>query len=476
MRQEMSQVQEQRLQTVLAPQLRQSLECLQVPILELQNLIQHELETNPTLEQEAKDNDQLEVEPGTSEIEKEDAENSVDEDFEVLARLDDEWGDYFRENRPPPYNVDKNREKHDFMMNSLTESESLQQHLLEQLKYHGLSKQNKATAELLIGNIDSDGYLTSSPAELSATTGIPESQFEEMLDIIRDFHPIGVGARDLEDCLELQLKRLGVEDPHIYGIVKNHIHNLGKKNHTLIAKSEDIPIEKVSKIAEFIHTLEPRPGRIFSTETTHYVQPEATIKKVNGQYTVIMHNEYIPELRISNLYKKMIKDPSVTKESKEYVRNKIQAAVFLIKSIRQRQETLKNICWLILDVQEEFMNSGVSGLRPLVMADIASKLDIHETTVSRAISNKYIQTPQGLLEMKYFFTPGYCKNDGSLVSSRTIIDMVGNYISEEDPSKPLSDNAIVDLLKTNGFTIARRTVAKYRNQLNIPSSHQRKIS
>lgn len=465
------------MSTVLAPELRQSLEYLQVPLLELQNLVQQELETNPTLEEKPLETEQIEIEPGTSEVAKDEMEESFGEEFEVLAQLDDEWGDYFRQNRILPSGGQKDeRERHNFMIDSLTENESLQEHLLEQLKYLGLSDQRRKIAEMIIGNIDGDGYLQTSITELSETTGIDEDHLNELLDMVQDFHPVGVGARSLQECLELQLHRLGIADEKIYNIVAKHLEDLAKKRYSAIASTEKISPARVQKIAEFIHTLEPRPGRIFGDDTTSYVQPEATIRKVDGGYRIIMHNEYIPRLHISELYKQMMRNPETPEESKEYIRKKIQGAVLLVRSIEQRQQTLKSICHLILDVQRDFMDNGMQGLKPLVMSDIAAKLGVHETTVSRAIANKYIRTPQGVLEMKFFFNPGYRNKDGSQVSSRAIMDMINNMIDREDPSKPLSDQTIVERLSEAGFDVARRTVAKYRTRLNIPSSHQRKIS
>lgn len=477
MRQEFVQKQEQRMQTVLAPELRQSLQYLQVPLLELQNLIQQEIETNPTLEENPVESEQIEIEPGTSEIEKEDMEDGFGEEFEKLARMDEEWGEYFRQNRIlPSRDQNSDQERHKYIIDSLTENETLQEHLLEQLKYLGLSEQRRKMAEMLIGNIDADGYLRSSIEELADSTGISKDKLRELLGLIQDFHPIGVGARSLRECLELQLDRLGIEDEHTCGIVASHLDDLGKKRYSKIAESEKVSLKRVEKIAEFIHTLEPHPGRIFGAETTPYVQPEATIKKVHGEYRIIMHSEYIPRLHISKLYKQMMRDPNTPDESKEYIRRKIQGAVLLVRSIGQRQQTLKSICHLILDVQFDFMENGMSGLRPLVMSEIARELDVHETTVSRAISNKYIRTPQGVFEMKFFFNPGYRNEDGSQVSSRTIMEKVKRMIDAEERAAPLSDQAIVEKLKAEGFDVARRTVAKYRTRFNIPSSHQRKIS
>lgn len=474
MRQEFTQKQEQRLQQVLAPELRQSLQYLQVPVLELQNLIQQELEVNPTLEEKPLDMDQIEVETGTSDLSEEAAEDGMGENFELLARLDDDWRDLFRQNRI--ITSQKDSEHYDFMMASLTESESLNEHLLEQLKYLGLSDRDRSIAEMVIGNIDGDGYLGSTLEELSDTTGVGLHKLEQLLDVIQEFHPVGVGARSLEECLKLQLQRLGVEDELVYRVADKHLENLGKKKYSQIATSEKCSLERVNNIAELIHTLEPKPGRIFGEDTTAYVHPEATIQKVNGNYTVIMHNEYIPRLRISEMYKKMMRDPKTPPESKDYIKNKIQGAIHLLRSINQRQGTLESICRLILEVQIDFMDNGMSGLKPLVMSDIAARMGVHETTVSRAISNKYIRTPQGVLEMKFFFNPGYKKSDGSQVSSRTIMEMIRNMINSEDPADPLSDQTIVARLAEEGFNVARRTVAKYRTKLRIPSSHQRKIS
>ena len=462
------------MQTVLAPELRQSLQFLQLPILELQNLIQQELEINPTLEEKPLDMANIEVETGTSDLSEDAAEDGSGENFEVLARLDDDWRDLFRQNRV--VSPQKDSEHYDFMIASLTESESLTEHLLEQLKYLGLSDRDRGIAEMVIGNIDGDGYLCSTLEELADTTGIALDKLEHILDIIQDFHPIGVGARSLQECLKLQLERLGVEDELVYRVTEKHLEQLGKKQYSQIASIEKCRVERIIDIAELMHTLEPKPGRIFGDETTAYVQPEATIKKVNGNYIVIMHNEYIPRLRISEMYKKMMRDPKTPTESRDYINAKIQGAIHLLRSIGQRQSTLESICRLILEVQLDFMDSGMAGLKPLVMSNIAKRIGVHETTVSRAISNKYIRTPQGVFEMKFFFNPGYKKSDGSQVSSRTIMDIIKNMIDREDPSDPLSDQVIVAKLKEQGFSVARRTVAKYRTKLRIPSSHQRKIS
>jgi RNA polymerase sigma-54 factor len=470
----LAQTQQQRLQMVLAPQLRQSLELLQVPMLELQTLIQQELQQNPTIEQQLEAKEPLEIEPGGQTEQEELKELDFKEEFEVLARLDDEWREYFQQDqvRRPHSRDDESRRE--FFLNSLSQTQSLQEHLQGQLSMSGLDDEQARLGEMLIGSINDDGYLTTPIEEMAASTGHSLVEIEEILKIIQEFDPIGVGARDLKECLLLQLDRLGKRHSPVATLVEDHLDDLGAKRFSEICRSMKISSSELQQLATIVATLEPRPGRRFSSETANYVLPEITIKKVNGEYVVILNDENMPHLRISRHYRELMRNPATTKEVKSYIRDKIRAGAFLIKSINQRQQTIYRIASEIVRIQTDFLDNGIRYLKPLTMAEIAEIIGVHETTVSRAIANKYMQTPRGVFELKYFFTPGYKTDEGQSISNKTIKDAILQLVANEPSSKPLSDQAIVRELKEQGIKVARRTIAKYRDELRILPSHLRK--
>ncbi|MCS6772301.1 MAG: RNA polymerase factor sigma-54 [Kiritimatiellae bacterium] len=465
--------QQQRLHMTLAPQLRQSLELLQAPTLELRALVRQEVEQNPTLEEQPiEDAEPLEVEPAVNQ--QVEAETGIADEFEKLARLDEEWRDYFHLNQSMPRYSSEDAERRQFFFDSLSQPISLQQHLMNQLALTGLSEEERRIGELLIGSINDDGYLAVPLDELALTAGASPAELERVLGIIQEFDPIGVGARDLKECLLIQLRRLGKEDSLASELVRGHLDNLGARRYAEIARALQCSPEEVQSAARLIATLEPKPGRAFAPESPAYVTPDVIVAKVNGEYIVILNNDQIPRLHISEHYRQLMNDEQTPPDVKSYIREKIRAGLFLIKSISQRQQTIYNIAKEIVAVQRDFFEHGVTHLRPLTMAQVASALGIHETTVSRAISNKYMQTPRGTFEMKYFFTPGYVTADGQAVSNKAIKDAIAKMIAEEDPAHPLSDQDIAKRLAEQGFSVARRTVAKYRDELKILPSHLRK--
>ncbi len=467
--------QSQRLQMVLAPQLRQSLEMLQVPVMELRAMIQKELELNPTLEEIPLEGETIEIEPETETSPDEGKEMEFDKEFEVLARLDDEWRDYFYQdldNRP--YSPDEER-KRQFMMDSLPQTESLQEHLLTQLTLTDLTEPDRQIGEMIIGSIDEDGYLTSTMAELAASTPVDEEHLGDILSVIQDFHPVGVGAIDLRDCLLLQLERIGMADTLAGDIVRDHLDKLGGHKYADIAKALGADADSVQKASALIASLDPKPGRAFSAELASYVLPEVVVKKVEGEYVIILNDDQVPHLRISRHYRRLMEDENTSTEVKTYIRDRVRASAFLIKSIDQRQKTIYRIASEIVTVQQPFLENGISHLRPLTMSQVADAVGVHETTVSRAVNGKYMRTPVGTFELKYFFTPGIKTADGTSVSNKTVKDIIAGMVSEEDTAHPLSDQEIVKRLETDGIEIARRTVAKYRLVLRIPPSHMRRI-
>src|SRR5881398_1272014 len=467
----MHQTQNLSLQQVLAPQLQQSLLILQAPLLELRNLVQQEMETNPVLEElpDAPNPD------APAESETPPAADNFKEEFDRLAKLDEEWRDYMAQSSSYSGRSQEAEEKRQFFFDSIPTQETLQQHLMGQLNQNGLNADDRKTAELIIGNIDDNGFLQTTPEEMALNTGILQPDFEHMLTLIQSFYPPGVGARDLQECLLIQLKRSGKGNSLEYKIIAEHMQDLGKRRFPEIARRIGISVEQVQKCANNIAQLDPRPGAIFAEAPQNYVLPDVTVEKVNGTYHVILNGEQIPHLRISNTYKDIMAQDRNGSEVKDYIRDKIRSGKFLIKSIHQRQQTISNIAHQIVSRQRGFFDKGSSQLKPMTMVQIADAVGVHETTVSRAISGKYMSTPQGVFEMKYFFTPGYQTATGEAMSNTSVKDVVLDLVKNENGNAPLSDMEIVEILRERGIPIARRTVAKYRTELNIlPSNMRRK--
>ena len=466
----MHQSQNLSLHQVLAPQLQQSLLILQAPLLELRNLVQQEMETNPVLEE-------LPDEPDADERSEADtaADEKFKEEFDKLAKLDEEWRDYMAQSSSYSGRSQEAEDKRQFFFDSIATQETLQQHLMGQLNQNVLNARDRKTAELIIGNIDDNGFLQTTPEEMALNTGIPQEDFENMLTLIQSFYPPGVGARDLRECLLIQLKREGRQTSLEYKIISEHMRDLGKRRFPEIARRMGISVEQVQKCANNIARLDPRPGQIFAAAPQNYVLPDVTVEKVNGTYQVMLNGEQIPHLRISNTYKDIMAQDGKGSEVKDYIRDKIRSGKFLIKSIHQRQQTISNIAHQIVKRQGEFFEKGSSYLKPMTMVQIADAVGVHETTVSRAISGKYMATPQGVFDMKYFFTPGYQTSSGESMSNTSVKGAILDLVKNEGGNAPLSDKEIVEILSKRGIPIARRTVAKYRTELNIlPSNMRRK--
>lgn len=608
------------LQQVLAPQLQQSLALLQAPILELKALVEQEMQQNPMLEEqpameagqeERRDGEDLgpseaadpseppadvKFDPAT-----ESAGTPPDDfqaEFDHLAQVDQEWRDQFSQANAPMRSREEDEEKRQFMFDSLVAGTSLQEHLLEQVRLSELTEEQRPIAEMVVGNIDDRGYLQSGVDELAFATNHPPEQVREVLAVVKMFNPPGVGARDLRECLLLQLERAGRQDSLEYSIIREHMDALGRRRFPEIARTLGKTIEEVQTAVDRISQLDPRPGGEFDRDDNQYVVPEVFVQKVgdprwtlvtgdirdlgsithrlmrsdgsdptldfvrrqispqllaalsdggsreaqkgikadlvadlnrlivgegfprdllmklrdlsdepkqllgrklpagvNGrlsrriledlfpnaivrspgtEFTVTTNNESVPHLRISNTYKDLMGRSDSPDELREYIRDKIRAGKFLIKSIQQRQQTLLNIGKEIVSRQQLFMELGVAYLMPMTMAQVAQVVGVHETTVSRAVSGKYIQTPQGFFEMKYFFTSGLPTSNGSGVSNESVKQIISELIAAEDRTRPLSDEEIVKRLSERGVMIARRTVAKYRMELNILPSHLRR--
>jgi RNA polymerase sigma-54 factor len=468
----MQQTQSLALQQVLSPQLQQSLLILQTPLLELRNLVQQEMETNPVLEElpeEPRTDEPSEAEPS--------ADDNFNDEFQKLASLNEEWRDYMAQSASSDgaRRSKEAEERRQFLFDSIPVQETLQQNLFGQLNQSMLRPSDRKAAELIIGNIDDNGFLQSTPEEMALNSGVPQEDFEKMLALIQTFYPAGVGARDLRECLLIQLKRGGKENCIEYKIVSEHMEDLGRRRFPEIARRIGISVEEVQRAADNIARLNPRPGQVFAAAPQNYVLPEVTVEKVDGDYQIILNNEQIPHLRISNLYKDIIASGDAqSSDVKNYVRDKIRSGKFLIRSIHQRQQTISNIAQQIVLRQRDFLEHGPSHLKPMTMAEVADAVGVHETTVSRAVSGKYMATPQGIFEMKYFFTSGYQTATGESLSNTSVKEAVLDLVKHESGSAPLSDHEIVEILSERGIPIARRTVAKYRTELNILPSHMRR--
>src|SRR5213593_3867501 len=358
---------------------------------------------------------------------------------------------------------------------SIPVQETLQQNLIGQLNQSALSANDRNVAELIIGNVDDNGFLQSSPEEMALTSGIPKEDFEKMLPLIQSFYPAGVGARDLRDCLLIQLHRQGKDHTIEFKIVSEHMEDLGRRRFPEIARRMGINVEEVQKAADNIARLNPRPGQVFAAAPQNYVLPDVVVEKVDGDYQISSNNDQIPHVRISNLYKDIIASGNTqTSEVKDYIRDKIRSGKFLIRSIHQRQQTILNIARQIVGRQRDFLEHGPSHLKPMTMAEVAEAVGVHETTVSRAVAVKYMATPQGVFEMKYFFTSGYQTATGESMSNTSVKEAIFDLVKRENGSAPLSDHEIVEILGERGIPIARRTVAKYRTELNILPSYMRR--
>jgi RNA polymerase sigma-54 factor len=484
---------------VLAPQLQQSLALLQAPTLELKALVAAELEQNPVLEEvqdqdmelgeKSADNDEGDTpevvdfaEPPedvkfdtTTEKNSGDPVDDFQAEFEKLVQMDQDWRDHFSQANSPIRSTSEDEEKRQFMFDSITAETSLAQHLVEQVRDTKLNEEEQGIAELLIGNIDDYGYLGATIEELATSTSLLPEKISEVLKVIQTFDPAGVGARDLRECLLLQLERAGQQESLECRIVRDYMDALGKRRIPEIARGTGQSVDEVQEALARIGRLEPRPGRIFLSAVEQYVAPEVFVVKNGEDFTVTTNDEQIPHLRISNVYKDLMSTGENNAEVKNYIREKIRAGKFLIKSLHQRQTTIANIGREIVKRQREFMEKGVAHLKPMTMSQVADVVGVHETTVSRAVSGKYIETPQGVFEMKYFFTAGLQNAHGDDVSNTSVKDMIADIFKVENPSSPLSDQEVVKMLTAKGITIARRTVAKYRDELGILPSNLRKV-
>ena len=479
--------QRQTQQMVLAPQLRQSLKILQVAALDLRSVIQEELQNNPTLEElpmegvSLDQNSPADTESKDATDSKEDAESREEldfsKDFEVLSKLDDDWRDYLAQaGGAQPYTSEA-AEKRQHFFDSLVSETSLQEHLMRQAELADGPPKVLAAIRYLVGSLDDRGFLTATPADIALMSELPLEDVQAAHQLLKTLDPPGIGARNLEECLLFQLEAKGRGSSLAARVIRGHFDLLTRRRIPDLARRLGATVDEIQAAIEEIGTLDPSPGRRFAEDSNRVVVPDVTVEKDGDKWLVHLNSDYIPRLRISQTYRDLIAKGQLSKEEREYLRERMRSGRFLINSIEQRQQTIERITREILKVQEDFFEHGVAKLKPLTMTQIAGAVGVHETTVSRAIANKYIRTPHGVFEFKYFFTPGYQAQGGDAVSNTSVKEMISDLIAGEDKAHPLSDQEIVAKLVAKGINIARRTVAKYREELgHLPSNLRREYS
>jgi RNA polymerase sigma-54 factor len=464
---------------IMTPMLQQAISLLQLSRLELVQELRQQLEQNPVLEetleevtepqlaQEAPESETPEPEVPAAETAEETRADRI-EDFDWESYLQDA-SDY----RPQMPREDL--ERFDAELH-LTKPRSLQDHLLFQLHLSSSDPTLLQLGTLLIGNLDESGYLKDSLESLAEATEVELPRLEEALRLVQSFEPTGVGARDLRECLLLQLESRPDQHPLAKELIRNHLGDLEGRQWERVADKLGVSAREIQAAVHFITTLEPKPGRTFGTEDPRYITPDVYIVKVDDRFLVVLNDDGLPRLRISPYYRSLLANKAGNgREVREYLEGRMRSALWLIRSIEQRQRTLYKVADSLVKFQRKFLEEGITALRPLTLKEVAEDIGMHESTVSRVTTNKYIHTPQGLFELKYFFHRGVPATGGDTVSSLKVKDLIHKLLTAEDGARPLSDQKIVEILRReHGVEIARRTVAKYRGQLKIPSSSRRK--
>ncbi|GEP41014.1 RNA polymerase factor sigma-54 [Brevifollis gellanilyticus] len=454
----------------IGPQMQQSLQILQAPTLELRQIIQTEIEINPVLELESPEVSLEDAVP-------DDPDNREDRDeLAIISQMDEEWREYWAQSRMQSGSrTSEDQERWQFLMDSIVAPTTLQEHLVSQLRTaEDISPAVVKDTEFLIGSLDDRGFLNTPVEDMSLQHAIPLDDLRKAKELLTTFDPVGVGADDLRECLLIQLERLGKRQSLAFRLVDMHLDDLANKRYPILARKLGVPVEQISRAADFISTLDPRPASRFAVSSNNYVTPDIIIERQGGEWVPVMNNDDLPHLRLSNAYKDMLSQSGSSTEVRNYIRDKLRSGKFLIRSIHQRQQTIYKIAVQILSHQQEFLEVGTSMLRPLNMAQVADEVGVHETTVSRAISGKYMATPHGVFELKFFFSHGVKTESGEDLSNTSVKNAIADLIKTEPKAKPLSDDKLAKILDKQGIKVARRTVAKYREALGILPSHLRK--
>ena len=468
---------------VMTPLLQQAIQLLQLSTLELQDVVQKELLENPLLEEVTPDTPETTDAPVTpdsppaptvEQITTEappTTERQTDElpfDFNAVMSADDD-----HEER----SLVSQEDREDLPFENVVRTHvSLADHLEEQLRYASEDAAVRRIGAQIIGNLDEEGYLRAELEEIAQRCGATAEEVARVLELVQGFDPPGVAARSIQECLLLQLKRDPLPDPVSVEIIEAYFDDLSRRRYQDIARAMKLPVDRIMESVEEIMRLEPKPGRRFGGNDSRYIVPDVFVYKLGNDYTIVLNEDGIPRLRVNSLYRSLLRGAGSGDEAKQYVEQKLRSALWLIKSVDQRQRTLRKVTQSIVKFQREFLDRGLPHLRPLSLRDVGEDIGMHESTISRVTTNKYVETPQGLFELKFFFHSGIASGDGEMVSSVSVKKMIQDILAAEDPAKPQSDQEVAQALQKRGLTIARRTVAKYREELGILPSHQRRLT
>ncbi|CAG1021239.1 partial RNA polymerase sigma-54 factor, partial [Patescibacteria group bacterium] len=454
-----------------------SIEILQLPLLALVEHIQQEMVDNPVLEEVVEEKKEENLKEGDDAAQTSGDDEKVDE-IDKLGEIAEDWREYYSQTTVRRSNISEERDqKQEALENTAAKPISLHDYLMGQVSLIDIPGHLTEACENIIYSIDKSGYLASPLEEIMQSLEKPLSleEVKDALNIVQTLEPPGVGARNLQECLMLQLDKRDPNYQLTMDMLLNHLEDIEMKKYPLIAKKTSHSLEVIKRQVEFIRTLNPKPGSLFCDETIPYVVPEVKVEYIDGKYEVfLIDNSNLPHLHISSFYRKFLSENGTDTSTRQYIQKKIESAKWLIDAIEQRRSTLYKVACKIVELQRDFLDEGVHRLRTLKMQDVADIVGVHVSTVSRAIAHKYIQTPQGIFEMKFFFTGGFQNVDGSMESWEAIRQKLAEIVAKENKANPLSDEEVADKLHASGIAIARRTVTKYRRIMKIPSSRQRK--
>jgi len=454
---------------VMTPSLLQKIELLTLNRLELSDLLNQELAENPVLEEAI---EQPELEPG--ERTEEEKESAKDED--EYEDFDYEY--FFGEYLSPSFRSREREAKSDqpsFELFLATPS-TLSDHLNWQLNLNGVPTEIREIGYFIIGNINEDGYLMVSVEEIAESLQCSGEKVEEALSVVQSLDPIGVASRSLQECLLIQIRADGLEGSLAEKLVQDHLPLIQARRFKELVKQAGCSLEEIAEAMETVRSFSPKPGQKHSQTSPIYIQPDVHIYKVDGEYQIALNDDGLPKLRLSRAYRELLQRKNVSKETKSFVKERFRSAIELLKSVDQRQQTIYRACVVIVDRQRQFLDRGVKYLKPMLIKDVAEELGVHSSTVSRVVSNKHAHTPQGVIELRKFFTSGIESSDGEDLSVVQVKEKIKDILANEETDKPFSDQKIAEALNHDGIQITRRTVAKYRDQMRIPGSRQRKMA
>ncbi len=468
-------------QLVITPQLQQAIRLLQLTRLELVDMISQEMNENPLLEELEEGKESIdEEEQATAEKAAEpvpSSEHTAEVKGEGEGTDEFDWENYLENYNlaPPTRQREQDGDERPSFENFLTKSATLFDHLRWQLQLSHLNEEEQRAGTWIIGNLDEDGYLKVSLEEISAEVGLQPEVAEGVLRKIQQFDPVGVAARDLKECLLIQLNQLSNRDPIAEKIIQEHLSLLKNRNYPAIAKRLGVSTERVNRAASLISRLEPKPGRAYGGEVAQEIIPDVYVYKVEGEYVVSLNDEGVPRLKVNSYYRHILAEGRhAHPDDRKYIQEKLRSALWLIRSIDQRQRTIYKVAKSIIKFQKDFLDQGIQYLKPLVLRDVAEDIQMHESTISRVTNNKYMHTPQGIYELKYFFNAGIPSIQGEAMASESVKSLLREIIVREDPKKPYSDEKLVQMLKERNIHIARRTISKYREMMKILSSSERR--